>query len=93
MHVTHVVWHQEGEKASNVQRHIDNPNKHDGNARVIPFVEYIAGRAAGKYPIISNSSRSRATHCIQNLEDRQTKGSFFDRIHEKAEEKIIDRIA
>jgi hypothetical protein len=81
-----------GRKES-VQRHIDNPNKHNGNARVIPFVEYLAGRAAGKYPIISNPSRSRASHYIQNLEDRQTKGSFFDRIHEKAEEKIIDKIA
>jgi hypothetical protein len=81
-----------GRKES-VQRHIDNPNKHNGNARVIPFIEYLAGRAAGKYPIISNPSRSRASHYIQNLEDQQTERSFLDKIQEKVEEKMIERYA
>ena len=91
MHATHVVW-PSGRRES-VQRHIDNPNKHNGNARVIPFVEYLAGRAAGKYPIISNPSRLRDSHYVQNLEDRQTKGVFLDRIQKKVEEKMIDRFA
>lgn len=33
-----------------VQRHIDNPNIHKGNANAIPFVEYLVGRREGLYP-------------------------------------------
>jgi hypothetical protein len=81
-----------GRKES-VQRHIDNPKIHDGNAHVIPFVEYLAGLASGLYSIDSNPSRTRAPYNVLNLEDQQTKGSFFDRIQKKVEEKMIDRIA
>jgi hypothetical protein len=81
-----------GRKES-VQRHIDNPKIHDGNAHVIPFVEYLAGLASGLYSIDSNPSRTRAPYNALNLEDQQTKGSFFDRIQNKVEEKMIDRIA
>ena len=33
-----------------VQRHIDNPNIHEGKANAIPFVEYLVGRKEGLYP-------------------------------------------
>lgn len=36
-------------RRTSVQRHIDNPNIHDGGARAIPFVEYSAGITSGKY--------------------------------------------
>ena len=80
-------------RRESVQRHINNPKKHNGNARVISFAEYLAGLAAGAYSIFSNPSRTRATYNVRNPEDQQTKGSFFDRIQKKVEEKMIDRIA
>lgn len=80
-------------RRESVQRHINNPNKHNGNARVIPFVEYLAGLASGVYSIVSNPSRTKATYNVLNPEDRQTRRSFFDRIQKKVEEKMIDRIA
>jgi hypothetical protein len=80
-------------RRESVQRHINNPKKHNGNARVISFVEYLAGLAAGAYSIVSNPLRTRPPYDVRNPEDQQTKGSFFDRIQEKVEEKMIDRIA
>jgi hypothetical protein len=80
-------------RRESVQRHINNPKKHNGNARVISFVEYLAGLASGAYSIVSNPSRTRAPYNVRNLEDQQTKGSFFDRIQKKVEEKILDKIA
>ena len=80
-------------RRESVQRHINNPNKHNGNACVIPFVEYLAGLASGVYSIVSNPSRTKAPHNIRNPEDRQTRGSFFDKIQKKVEEKMVDRIA
>jgi hypothetical protein len=79
-------------RRESVQRHINNPKKHNGNARVISFVEYLAGLAAGAYSIVSSPSRTRLPYNVRNLEDQQTKGSFFKRIQEKVEEKMIDRI-
>jgi hypothetical protein len=80
-------------RRESVQRHIDNPNKHNGNARVISFVEYLAGLASGAYSIVSNPSRTRVSYNVRNLEDQQTEGSFLDKIQEKVEEKMIDRFA
>lgn len=36
-------------RRTSVQRHIDNPNIHDCDAKVIPFTEYTAGIRGGKY--------------------------------------------
>ena len=80
-------------RRESVQRHIDNPNKHNGNAHVISFVEYLAGLASGLYSIVSNPSRTRAPYNLRNLEDRETRGSFFDMIQKNVEEKMLDRIA
>ena len=77
-------------RRESVQRHIDNPNKHNGNARVISFVEYLAGLASGAYSIVSNPSRTRAPYNLRNLEDRETRGSFFDMIQKNVEEKMLD---
>jgi hypothetical protein len=80
-------------RRESVQRHINNPNKHNGNARVISFVEYLAGRAAGVYSIVSNPSRTRGPYNVRDPEVQEMKGSFLDRIQKKVEEKVIDRIA
>ena len=54
-----------------IQKDIDM----NGNAHVIPFVEYLAGLASGRYSIVSNPSRTRAPYNVLNLEDQQTKGA------------------
>jgi hypothetical protein len=79
-------------RRESVQRHINNPRIHDGNAIAIPFVQYLAGLTGGAYPHnIRNPFRPRAARGFRNPDEQQMKGSFFDRIQER--EKTIDKIA
>lgn len=82
-----------GRKES-VQRHINNPKIHNGDAIAIPFVQYLARLAggAGQYTLY-NPFRTPDVFRLRNSDEQQVKGSFFDRIHEKAMEKTIDKIA
>lgn len=82
-----------GRKES-VERHINNPRKHNGRAIAIPFVQYIAGLVGGAYPgIIHNPLKTIAAREFRNPDDQQMKGSFFDEIQERVREKTIDKIA
>ena len=82
-----------GRKES-VQRHIINPKIHSGDAIAIPFVQYLARLAggAGHYKLY-NPFRTPDEFRLRNSDEQQMKGSFFDRISEKAMEKTIDKIA
>lgn len=82
-----------GRKES-VQRHIDNPRIHNGNANVVPYVQYLAGLARGAYPCnIHNSFKPKIAHAFRNPDGQQVNASFFDRIQEKIDEKMVDKIA
>jgi hypothetical protein len=81
-------------RRESVQRHINNPRIHNGNAIAIPFVHYLAGLAGGAYPQrIRNPFRPGAAHGFRNPDEQQMKGSFFDRIQERVREKTIEKIA
>jgi hypothetical protein len=82
-----------GRKES-VRRHIDNPRIHNGNAIVIPYVQYVAGLAGGAYPYnIHDSFKPHAARDFRSLDERQVNGSFYDKIQEKIGEKMVDKIA
>lgn len=82
-----------GRKES-VQSHIDNPRIHYGNANVVPYVQYLAGLARGAYPCnIHNSFKPKIAHAFRNPDGQQVNASFFDRIQEKIDEKMVDKIA
>jgi hypothetical protein len=38
-------------RRTSVVRHIDNPNIHGGEGKILPFTEYVAGRREGKYRV------------------------------------------
>src|SRR5919106_1479104 len=82
-----------GRKES-IQRHIDNPRIHNGNANVVPYVQYVAGLARGAYPCnIHNSFKPKIAHAFRNSDEQRVNASFFDRIQEKIYEKMVDKIA
>jgi hypothetical protein len=82
-----------GRKES-IQRHIDNPRIHNGNANVVPYVQYVAGLARGAYPCnIHNSFKPKIAHAFRNPDEQRVNASFFDRIQEKIYEKMVDKIA
>jgi hypothetical protein len=74
-------------RRESVQRHINNPKKHNGNARVISFVEYLAGLASGAYSIVSNPSRTRAPYNVRNLETNKRKDRFLIGFKRKSKKK------
>lgn len=82
-----------GRKES-VQRHIDNPRIHNGNAIVIPYVQYVASLASvGHHYNIHDSIRPNGAHGFRGPHEQQVNGAFFDKIQKKVEEKMIDKIA
>lgn len=50
-----------GRKES-VQHHIDNPRIHNGNANVVPYVQYLAGRQEERTPVIFIIHLSQRLH-------------------------------
>lgn len=81
-------------RRESVQRHIDNPRWHKGNATAIPFVDYLAGLKAGIYPpSIYNLFTSRDKVAHHSSSEAPLSGNFFDKIHEKVIEKTIENIA
>lgn len=82
-----------GRKES-VQRHIDNPRIHNGNAIVIPYVQYVASMAGGGHHYnIHDSFKPKGAHGFRGPHDQQVDGAFFDKIQKKVEEKTIDKVA
>jgi hypothetical protein len=82
-----------GRKES-VQRHIDNPRIHNGNAIVIPYELYIARLAGGAYPYnIHDSFKQKDARWVRDSYVEHANESFLDKIEVKIEEKLVDKIA
>jgi hypothetical protein len=82
-----------GRKES-VQRHIDNPRIHNGNAIVIPYELYIARLAGGAYPYnIHDSFKQKDARWVRDSYVQHANESFLDKIEVKIEEKLVDKIA
>jgi hypothetical protein len=67
-------------RRSSVQRHIDNPNIHNGNSGAIPFTEYLVGRRQGSYPPGNRPSFGQKT--IEEKVDAEIANLFAKRVAE-----------
>jgi hypothetical protein len=81
-----------GRKES-VRRHIRNPRIHSGNARIIPYIEYVAGLQVGIYQPIHNLYRQRHRESDQSLLGSEASNTLEDKIYRRVQEKTLDKIA
>ena len=81
-----------GRKES-VRRHIRNPRIHSGNARIIPYIEHVAGLQVGIYQPIHNLYRQRHRESDQSLLGSEASNTLEDKIYRRVQEKTLDKIA